>query len=127
MLKWIVFALALLQGCWLVFDGGRALIVGDYVTPSTGPHAGQLGPWSRILSAIGLEPRSTMIKCLHLCLGVAWLIALIVFLVRPAAGWWVLLVCGVATLWYLPVGTVASLILLVLLFTPQLRGTGAPP
>jgi hypothetical protein len=127
MLKWIVFALAMLQGCWLVFDGSRALIVGDYVTPSTGPHAGQLGPWSRVVSAIGLEPRSTMIKCLHLCLGVAWLIALIVFLVRPAAGWWVLLVCGVATLWYLPVGTVASLILLVLLFTPQLRGTGAPP
>jgi hypothetical protein len=125
MLKWIVLALALIQGGWLVFDGSRALIVGDYVTPSTGPHAGQLGPWSRIVSAIGLEPRSTFIKCVHLFLGIAWLIGLILFLVRPTAGWWVLLVCGVATLWYLPIGTVASLIVLAMLFTQQLRSIGA--
>jgi hypothetical protein len=120
-LKWIVVALALLQGGWLVFDGGRALIVGDYVTPRSGPHAGQLGPWSRIVSALGLEPRSTVIKCLHLFLGIAWLIALIIFVVRPASGWWVLLGCAAASLWYLPVGTLMSVVVMALLLTPQLR------
>jgi hypothetical protein len=120
-LQWIVLALALLQGAWLVFDGGRALIVGDYVTPRSGPRAGQLGPWSRIVSALGLEPRGTFIKCLHLILGIAWLISLLVFGLRPVPGWWAVLFCAVATLWYLPVGTVLSLIVLVLLLTPQLR------
>jgi len=120
-LKWIVVALALFQGGWLVFDGGRALIVGDYVTPRSGPHAGQLGPWSRIVSALGFEPRSTVIKCLHLFLGIAWLIALIIFVVRPASGWWVLLGCAAASLWYLPVGTLMSCVVIALLLTPQLR------
>jgi hypothetical protein len=41
---WIVAALAALNGGWMTFDGARALIVGDYVTPSSGEYAGQLGP-----------------------------------------------------------------------------------
>ncbi|MCW5559288.1 MAG: hypothetical protein KIT22_15845 [Verrucomicrobiae bacterium] len=117
-MKWVVLALALFQGGWLVFDGGRALIVGDYVTPSSGPHAGQLGPWSRLVSAVGLEPRGTLVKCLHLFLGLAWLAGLAAFWIRPGAGWWILLGCGVATLWYLPVGTLLSLIVMALLLAP---------
>jgi hypothetical protein len=122
--KWIVIALALFQGGWLMFDGGRALVVGDYVTPGSGPRAGQLGPWSRVVSALGFEPRGTFIKALHLILGIAWLVALVFFLMSPAVGWWMMLGCGIATLWYLPIGTVASLIVIALLWTPQLRNPG---
>ncbi len=120
-LKWIILALALFQGGWLVFDGGRALIVGDYVTPRSGPRAGQLGAWSRIVSALSLEPRSTFIKCLHLFLGVTWLVAMMVFALRPAAGWWVIFGCAAASLWYLPVGTCMSIVVIALLRTPQIR------
>ena len=116
-LKWIILALALFQGAWLCFDGSRALILGDYVTPRSGPRAGQLGPWSRVVSVVGLDPRSTTIKCLHLFLGVAWLIALVAFIMRPPFGSWVLLVCAISTLWYLPIGTVASITIIALLFT----------
>src|SRR5262245_12635493 len=94
-LRWVVLLLALIQAGWLMFDGTRALIAGDFVTPSSGPHAGQLGPWSRLVSAVGLEPRSTLIKVLHLLLGVAWLAAAILFVMRPPAGWWMLFACGV--------------------------------
>ena len=120
-MKWVILTLALLQGGWLVFDGSRALVVGDYVTPASGRRAGQLGPWSRIVSALGFEPRSTLIKCLHLVLGIAWLIALIVFAVRPASGWWAVLCCAIASLWYLPIGTVLSIVVITLLLTPQMR------
>jgi hypothetical protein len=120
-LKWIVLALALFQGGWLTFDGGRALLAGDYVTPASGPRAGQLGQWARVVSAVGFEPRSTFIKCFHLFLGIAWLVATFVFMVRPAAGWWVVLCCGVATLWYLPVGTMVSIVVIGLLLTSPLR------
>ena len=115
--KWIAIALALFQGAWLTFDGGRALIVGDYVTPKSGPRAGQLGPWSRVVSALGINPRGGFMKGLHLFLGVAWLAALILLLVRPETGRWLALGCGVATLWYLPIGTVVSVIVLVLALT----------
>jgi hypothetical protein len=120
-LKWAVLALTLLQGGWLAFDGTRALTIGDYVTPTSGPRAGQLGPWSRIVSALGLNPRSTFIKCLHVALGVAWLAALIIFAARPATGWWVVLGCSLATLWYLPMGTALSAAVIILLLTPQIR------
>ena len=120
-LKWIVLGLARFQGGWLVFDGGRALIIGDYVTPVSGPRAGQLGLWSRIVSAAGFQPRSTAIKCLHLVLGIAWLTALVFLLVRPATGWSIALCCAVASFWYLPIGTVASFLVILLLLTPQLR------
>ena len=92
-----------------------ALITGDYVTPSSGPRAGQLGAWSRIVSAAGGEPRGTFMKCFHVGLGLAWLIALILFAMRPANGWWIVLACSIGTLWYLPIGTIASAIVIVLL------------
>lgn len=79
---WIVLVLAFLHGGWLFFDGLHAFMKGDYVTPSTGRHAGQLGPWSKLFVAI-------------------------------------------AGLWYLPFGTLLSLIQIVLLTLPA--GRAWPP
>ena len=121
-LQLIIGALALLQGGWFVADGSRALIAGDYVTPDSGARAGQLGPWARIVSAAGFEPRSIFIKSLHVTLGIAWLLALAVFAVRPTFGWWALLSCAAGTLWYVPIGTIVGAIVIVLLLTPHLRG-----
>ena len=121
-LKWIVFALAFLQGAWLTFDGSRALIAGDYVTPKSGPRAGQLGPWSDLVSRMGLAPRSRLIKWVHVLLGLLWLTGLMSAFYEPASGWWILLGSAVATLWYLPIGTVSSIIvIIVLLLTRQMR------
>lgn len=120
-LKGIVLVLALVQGSWLTFDGIRALLVGDYVTPTSGSRAGQLGPWSLIVTAIGFEPRSKFVKFVHVFLGIAWIIASVVFLSRPGAGWWAVLFCSLASLWYLPIGTFVSIIVIGLLSSPQLR------
>lgn len=116
-----VLAVALLLGGWLAFDGSRALTAGDYVTPRSGPSAGQLGPWSQIVSALGLDPRGTAVKCLHVVLGVLWLGAAVCFYFRPAFGWTALLITSVGTLWYLPLGTVLSLAEIILLFVPSIR------
>ena len=120
-LNWIVLALALFQGGWLCFDGSHALLLGDYVTPRSGPGAGQLGPWARLVSAVGLDPRSTTIKCLHLFLGIAWLIGSVAVIIDAPLGFWVLFVCAIATLWYLPIGTIISITLIALLLTRSFR------
>lgn len=120
-MKWMLLAIALLMGGWLIFDGMRALTVGDYVTPRSGPNAGQLGLWSRVVSAAGLAPRGAFIKLAHVTLGLAWLGASIAFYLRPASGWSALLVTSLCTLWYLPLGTVLSLVALGLLCLPCLR------
>jgi hypothetical protein len=114
-LSWIVLVLALLEAGWLAFDGGRALLVGDYVTPRSGEYAGQLGPWSRVVSAVGIEPRSTLMKSIHLGLGLVWLAVAICFALRVPWTRPAMLVCAVLGLWYLPFGTILSLVQIVLL------------
>ena len=123
-LGWVVLALALIEGGWLAFDGGRALVVGDYVTPKSGQYAGQLGPWAKVVSAVGIEPRSTMMKSIHLALGLVWLVVMICFALRLPWAWSGMLVCAVLGLWYLPFGTLLSVIQIVLLLLPALRGSG---
>jgi hypothetical protein len=120
-LGWVVVALALVEGGWLAFDGGHALVVGDYVTPRSGPHAGQLGPWARLVALAGVEPRSTIMKAVHLILGSVWLVASAGFLLGAAWGWRAMLLCAIAGLWYLPFGTLLSLVQIVLLLLPALR------
>lgn len=120
-LGWIVLLLAFIEGGWLAFDGGRALVVGDYVTPSSGKYAGQLGPWSELVSAVGIDPRSTLMKSTHLVLGLVWLTVMVCFAFRLPWAWWGMLTCAVAGLWYLPFGTLLGVIQIVLLLLPPLR------
>jgi len=123
-LAWIVLLMAFVEGGWLAFDGGRALLVGDYVTPRTGRFAGQLGPWAKVVSAISIDPRSTLMKGIHLCLGVAWLFVMAAFATGADWAWWGMLACASAALWYLPFGTLLSVVQIVLLLLPPLREQG---
>lgn len=113
--KWIVLGLAVLEAGWLTFDGSRALLTGDYVTPRSGPHAGELGGWSKLVSSIGVDPRSTLMKIIHVGLGSGWLIVAGCFALRQPWADTGMLVCAVLGLWYLPVGTVLSIIQIALL------------
>lgn len=121
---WIVVTIAFILGGWLAFDGGRALVVGDYVTPSSGEYAGRLGPWASVVSAVGIEPRSTLMKSIHVLLGGAWLVAMVGFAMSASWARAGLLTCAVASLWYLPFGTLLSIIEIGLLFLPALRSSG---
>jgi hypothetical protein len=38
-MKYLVLALALAIGSWLLFDGCRALSTGSFITPHSGPYA----------------------------------------------------------------------------------------
>lgn len=35
-MRWLITILVLLNAGWMVFDGMRALLVGDYLTPKSG-------------------------------------------------------------------------------------------
>ena len=121
MVKLLIAGVAFLIGSWLAYDGTRALVMGDYTTAKSGPHAGQLGPWSHVAAALGLDPRGGLMKSIHVGLGAAWLIAMIVFFINPTPGWWALLICAIGSLWYLPVGTFLGIVEICLLLLPQIR------
>lgn len=106
----------------MVFDGARALVVGDYLTPSSGEYAGQLGPWSKLVRKAGIEPRSTMMKSIFVVYGLAWLAIATAFGLRVPWAWLAMLIAALGSLWYLVVGTSVSVVVIALLLLPGVRG-----
>lgn len=114
-LRLIAIILALVEAGWMTFDGTRAFVVGDYVTPKTGEHAGQLGPWTKMVSVIGIEPRSALMKAIFIVYGMTWLAIISCYARGYGWAWWAMFFAAVGTLWYLWIGTVASMIIIVVL------------
>jgi len=83
---WIIVILVTFTAGWMLFDGSRALITGDYVTPKSGEYADQLGPWSNLVKAVGIEPRSTLMKSIFVGYGLAAFVVLACFVFGLARG-----------------------------------------
>jgi hypothetical protein len=113
--NWIIVILVAFTSGWMLFDGTRALILGDYVTPKSGVYSGQLGPWSNLVRAIGIEPRSTFMKSIFVAYGLIALAGVVCFVARTSWSNTFLVIVCILGLWYLPIGTVANLIALILL------------
>ena len=92
------------------------MFTGDYVTPTKGEYAGQLGPWADLVKVVGIEPRSTMMKTVFVVYGIASLLAVTGFVSKRPWGRNALIAMAILGLWYLPFGTVANIIVLILLF-----------
>ena len=112
---WIIVILVTFTAGWMLFDGSRALIVGDYTTPKTGEYAGQLGPWSNLVKSIGIEPRSTLMKLIFVGYGLAAFVVLACFVFGFAWARTALMIICILGLWFLPIGTITNLISLILL------------
>jgi hypothetical protein len=108
-----VVALGVVEGAWMTFDGTRALTVGDYVTPSSGAYAGQFGPWNYVVRAVGIPPRSTAMKMIFVVYGLSWLTIALGLANHSAWAWQATLIAAIATLWYLPVGTIFGIVQLM--------------
>lgn len=117
----MIIVLAVAAAGFMVFDGIRALTVGDYLTPSSGEYEGQLGPWSSIVGALGLDPRSSTMKWIFVGYGTTWLVVAAAFAQARAWAWWAMVAMAVGSLWYLILGTLISVLILVLLMLPGVR------
>ncbi len=120
-LRWVVVVLAFLDAGYMVVDGTRALTTGDYFTPSSGEHAGQLGPWAKVVKAIGVEPRSIGMKAFFVAYGLVWIAVTVAFALEQPWSWLMMLALAIGSLWYLVVGSVLSILVAVLLFIPAVR------
>lgn len=118
-----ILLLVLVEAGWMAFDGSRALLVGDFITPKTGPRAGQLGPWRHLVVRVGLNPHGTPIKAIFAIYGLIWLALAIGFARGASWGWSAMLVAAIGALWFVPIGTLFSLLQIALLlgFRAQFR------
>lgn len=113
-IMWIILVLAIQVSGWMVFDGVRALIVGDYITPKSGPYAGKLGPWAELVSRIGIDPRSTFMKIFFVLYGLTWITFGICLVAGVHWAKWAMLIVAICSLWYLYIGTFFSLLQIIL-------------
>ena len=118
---WVISILAFIVAIWFVIDGAAAFITGDYITPKSGEYAGQLGPWSKVVSAIGIAPRSGLMKTIFLLYGIFWLAIIVSYLFRLPWAHTAMLVAAIGSLWYLPFGTLLGLIQIVLLTVYRMK------
>jgi Bacteriocin-protection, YdeI or OmpD-Associated len=116
---WLSLILIASSASWMVFDGTRAFVLGDYITPQTGDFAGQLGPWSNLVKAIGIEPRSLGMKLFFIAQGFATLIVVMYYVFNKSWARSGLLVATLLGLWYLPIGTLLNLTALILQLLPR--------
>jgi hypothetical protein len=108
-MRTVAVILIAVVAAWMVFDGTRALTVGSYVTPSSGPYAGQLGPWAALLAAVGIEPRSTAVAAAMAAYGLAVLASAAAYAAGAQWARRAVIVVSLLGLWYAPFGTAAGL------------------
>lgn len=102
----------------MMMDGIHAFATGDYFTPRSGAYAGRLGPWSNIIQAIGLDPRSPLVKGLFVAQGIVTITLLACYWLKLKWSKMALKIAAFAELWYFPTGTIGGILVLVLLFLP---------
>lgn len=115
LLKWFIILLAMLNFSYMAIDGSRALVKGDYMRPSQGAYAGQLGPWSQLVKSYGIEPESTTMKTIFVVWGICGIVITVCFAVGLTWAWKAILLFNVLSLWYLFVGTACSSLQILLL------------
>lgn len=106
---WIAVVLGLVEGGWMVFDGGRALIVNEYIRID-----GELGPWADIVTGVGLNPLEFRLP--FVALGAAWFVALGGLLAYREWGFRVTVAVAAISLLYLGFGTAAAAAVVIFLF-----------
>ncbi len=95
----------------MLLDGIFATQTGHYI-------GGTPGLWASVVTAAGIDPRSYMMHGIFMVYGLAWLGAVAYsYSGRHAA----MIAMALFTLWYVPFGTLLSLIILGIAFWNRFR------
>ena len=106
-MKYVVIVLSALNGIWMLIDGVYVLAKGKYIGPD------KPGPWASLIGLTGIDV--FRLGPLFMIFGIAWL-AFAGGLFADAAWARTLgIVMSIATLWYLPFGTLISFVVFIAL------------
>lgn len=104
-MRYVIVALALINGAWMAVDGAYVMMNGKYIGPE------RPGPWAALFGVTGIDVFK--LGPLFVVYGLAWLL----FAGSLAAGFGGSRVFGIVlsvlTLWYLPFGTLISIVVLL--------------
>ena len=95
-------------GGWFIFDGIHVLIKGKYFGPP------EPGPWASVVKLIGISPFSLGVP--FIILGLMWLVSSYGVISHQTWSALSTLMVAITSIWYLPFGTVISVLVLTLLW-----------
>jgi hypothetical protein len=114
-MKLLVSILGLLNGGYMLVDGIFVMITGKYIGPD------KPGPWANLFYRLDVDV--TKLGPLFVAFGLLWIIWLWGLWTGQSWMFGFGIVISVLTLWYLPIGTIISIIvLLTLLFARDKLG-----
>lgn len=114
-MKILITILGLLNGCYMLLDGGFVMLKGKYIGPE------KPGPWANIFYKLNIDVFK--LGPLFVVFGLLWLTWLYGLWTNQPWTYIFGLVVSILTLWYLPIGTLFSIIIIAtLLFAKQKIG-----
>jgi hypothetical protein len=112
-MKLLITILGFLNGGYMLLDGIYVLLKGKYIGPE------KPGPWANLFYKLGVDV--FRLGPLFIIFGLLWLIWLYSLWAGQSWAYLFGLLLSVVTLWYLPVGTLFSLVILVVLLTSKTK------
>ena len=108
-MKLVIVVLGFLNGGYMLLDGIYVMLKGKYIGPP------KPGPWANLFYKLNVDVFK--LGPLFIVFGIIWLFFL--YSLWTSQSWTYLLglIISILTLWYLPVGTIVSLIIMLLLLT----------
>jgi hypothetical protein len=103
-MKILITILALLNGGYMLLDGIYVMMKGKYIGPA------RPGPWANLFEYMNINVFK--LGPLFIVFGLVWLIWLYSFWTNQSWSYLLGIVISVLSLWYLPFGTLFSLIIL---------------
>jgi hypothetical protein len=112
-MKILITILGLFNGIYMFLDGLFVLLKGKYIGPE------KPGPWANLFYKLNIDVFK--LGPLFVVFGLLWLTWL--YGIWTQHSWYYLfgLVISIMTLWYLPIGTLFSIIILVILLISKSR------
>ena len=110
-MKILVTILGLLNGGFMLIDGIHVMLKGKYIGPP------KPGPWANLFYRMGVDVFK--LGPLFFVFGILWLIFLYGIWTNQQWSYAFGIVVSIITLWYVPVGTIISLIVLIVLLTAR--------
>jgi uncharacterized protein YqgC (DUF456 family) len=104
-MKYIVVVLSLINGLWMFIDGIYVSVNGKYIGPD------KPGPWASLVGLTGTDVFK--LGPVFIIFGAAWLCFVGAFFAEVSWARNFGLILSVLTLWYLPFGTLISLVVIV--------------
>ncbi|MGZ5219448.1 MAG: hypothetical protein ACXWC7_05200 [Chitinophagaceae bacterium] len=110
-MKTILLILGFINGGYMLLDGIFVMLKGKYIGPD------KPGPWADLFYKLDINVFK--LGPLFILFGITWIVFLIGLLTSQSWTYLLGLIISIMTLWYLPVGTLLSVIILVVLLTSK--------